>query len=258
MWIDFRSAATHGGPGLHSAVERVWFGDKLPVLWWDQPSVAGESAPFRTLVAHAGRQLEILADSGGGQVNLIAHSFGGQIAVALARQYPGLIRSITLLGSPPTPVHAFLHFARRLLQTGQEQPGLRDVLAAAENNCDENRFLALIQACYPDGALPASYFGPKSAEAQERYFAMVAKTPPIDIATFFAVMQEFLHAPHLAQVTEYGGEVIMLMGRDDPVLCVEEDLIKWREVFPQLDFKLLDSGHFVHLELPPEAWCGKL
>ena len=79
----------------------------------------------------------------------------------------------------------------------------------------------------------------------------------MDIATFFAVMQEFLHAPPLARVTEYGGDVIVRMGRDDPLLCMEEDQHKWREVFPQSDFKLVDTGHFVHLELPPEAWCEK-
>lgn len=44
------------------------------------------------------------------------------------------------------------------------------------------------------------------------------KTPPIGVTNFFTVMQEFL----------------------------------------QLDFKFVDTGHFVHLELPPEAWCEKL
>ena len=309
----------HGGPGLHCAVERAWFGDTLPILWWDQPGVAGEPDPFRALVAHAGRQLEAMAESTGGQVNLIAHSFGGQIAAVLAREYPGLIRRITLLGSPPTPLHAFFNFARRLLENGYERPGLKDALAAAKEICDENRFAALIQACYPDSAIPAIYFGAHSAEARDRYFAVAGKTPPIDIATFFAVMREFLHAPHLTQanghgkhaapddetchdrfplsnfppmpspqsspasgrggkrekqllipageraneslrefqINEYGGEVVMLMGRDDPLLCVEEDPVKWREVFPQLDLKLVDCGHIVHLELPPEAWCGK-
>ncbi len=52
-----------GGPGLHAAAGRAWFGDSLPVLWWDQPAVAADDpAPFRTLVDHAARQLHALRE----------------------------------------------------------------------------------------------------------------------------------------------------------------------------------------------------
>lgn len=142
----------HGGPGLHSAVEREWFSDTLPILWWDQPAVAGNPAP--------------------------------------------------------------------------------------------------------SGTLPDTYFAPHSAEARDRYFAMAGKTPPLDIASYFAVMQEFLHAPNSTQAAEYGGEVNILMGRDDPLLDLDEDKHKWLAVFPQAEFKLVEAGHFLHLELPPEIWFG--
>jgi len=244
----------HGGPGLHSAVERTWFGEMLPILWWDQPSVAGEPSPFRLLVAHAAHQLETLAESNGGRVDLIAHSFGGQIAAALAREYPGLIRRITLLGCPHGRVSHFFLFARRLLEAGYERPGLRDALAAVEENCDVSRFFALMGACYPDSALPDIYFGPYSAEVRKRYFVMAAKTLPVDMATFFAVMQEFLLSPNSTQPSEYGGEVTIIMGRDDPLLDLNEDKHKWLEVFHQAELKLVDAGHFLHLELPPDAW----
>lgn len=246
----------HGGPGFHSAAERAWFGDTLPILWWDQPAVAGGPTPFRTLVAHAGRQLETLANSSGRQVGLIAHSFGGQIAAALAREYPGLIRRVTLLGCPPDPIRQFFLFSRRLLEAGREYPGLRDALAAAERSCDEGRFFALVQACYPDSALPDIYFGPLSTTVRERYFAMATKTPPVDMATFFAVMQEFLHAPNSTQPAEYGGDVEIIMGRDDPLLDLDADKQKWLGVFTQAKFRLVDAGHFLHLELPPPAWFG--
>jgi pimeloyl-ACP methyl ester carboxylesterase len=247
----------HGGPGLSSAVEREWFGNTLPILWWDQPSVAGIPEPFRALVAHAGHQLETLANTSGSKINLIAHSFGGQIATALAREHPRLIRRITLLGSPPVPLHAFLHFARRLLEAGHERPGLKEALAAVEANCDGDRFIAFIQACYPDGSLPSIYFGPHSAEARDRYFEMAGKMPPIDIATFFAVMNEFLHTPNFTQPAGFDGEVSIVMGRDDPLLDLDAGKQEWLKVFPQAEVTLADAGHFVHLELPPEAWRGK-
>ena len=148
----------HGGPGLHSKVEHTWFGDTLPILWWDQPAIApalaGGPSPFRSLVAHAGRQLEALVESNGEPVDLIANSFGGQVAASLAREYPTLIRRITLLGCSPDPVRQFFLLARRLLEAGCEHPGLRDALAASEESCDESRFFAMVQACFPGGALP--------------------------------------------------------------------------------------------------------
>ena len=259
MTTSHNTLFIHGGPGLHSSVERTWFGDTLPILWWDQPSVAGDSTPFQTLVTHAGRQLEMLADSSGGKVDLIAHSFGGQIAAALACEYSGLIRRITLLGCHHDRICQFFLLARRLLEAGYERPGLKDALAAVEENCDENRFLAMMGAAYPDSALPGIYFGPHSAAVRDRYFDMADKTPALDIATFFTVMKEFLHTPNLTQPAGYEGEIEIIMGIHDPLLDLDVDKQKWLEVFPQAKFSVMDAGHFLHLELPPEIWFkGKI
>ena len=248
----------HGGPGLHAAVERAWFGDSLPVLWWDQPAVAADDpAPFRTLVGHAAKQLQALAASRGGPVDLIAHSFGGQIAAALANEYPALIRRITLLGcAPPDPFRPFLLLGQRLLEAGYDRPGLQDAMKAAQETPDENRFAALIQACFPDPYIPGIYFGPGSAAAKDRYLTLARVAPPVDLPTFFAVMIESLHAPPLAQVEGFAGEVVALLGKHDPLLRVDEDIKRWREIFSQAQFKVMDAGHFLHLELPPEVWLG--
>ena len=247
----------HGGPGLHSAVEREWFGDTLPILWWDQPHVADDSAPFRTLVYYAANRLGILAGSSGGKVDVIAHSFAGQIAAVLAREYPQLIRRITLLGCPHDRVSHFFLFARRLLEAGYDRPGLKEALAAVEANCDESNFFALIRACYPDSTLPGIYFGPQSTEVRDRYLAMAAKTPPVDFATFFAVMRDLFHTPNSTQLAGFDGEVKVIMGRHDPLLDLDADKKKWLGVFPQAEFELVDAGHFLHFELPPEAWFGE-
>ena len=53
MKNTYKMLFLHGGPGLHAAVERAWFGDSLPVLWWDQPAVAADDpAPFLMLADH--------------------------------------------------------------------------------------------------------------------------------------------------------------------------------------------------------------
>jgi len=135
----------------------------------DQPaSVAGDPTPFRTLVAHTGRQLEKLAESNGGQVDLIAHSFGGQIAAALAREYPALIRRITLLGCPHDLLRAFFLFARRLLEAGYERPACAMPWRQLKKVAMKTVSL-LDRACYPESAIPGIYFGSGSVEARDRY-----------------------------------------------------------------------------------------
>ena len=255
----------HGGPGLHAAVERAWFGNSLPVLWWDQPAIATDDpTPFHTLAGHAARQLQTLADSSGQQVDLVAHSYGCLIAAALASKHPALIRRITLLGCLSlNPFHPFLYLGHKLLEAGYERPGLQDAMRAAQESPDESRFTALIQACFPDPAIPDIYFGPGSVAAKDRYLALASAAPPIDVPTFFAVMFDRLRAPPQPRAEacpehrrrRFDGEVTAILGKHDP-LHVEESSEKWREIFPQAQFKVMDAGHFLHLELPPEVWFG--
>lgn len=258
METRYKTLFLHGGPGLHCSVERTWFGNSLPVFWWDQPSVAAEPEPYAALVTNAVNQLKAMSESAGGQIDLIAHSFGGQIAAALAREQGELIRSITLLGCPPSPLLAFLNFARRLLDNPSEHPGLKEKLTAIEEYSDMNRFLALIQACYPSGTLPDSYFGSNSNEVKVRYSDIATRTPPLDIATFMAVMQEFLHTRIPAAADSYTGDVTLLMGRNDPLLRISGDSEKWLKVFPHAKLRTYPAGHFLQYELPPETWCAGL
>jgi pimeloyl-ACP methyl ester carboxylesterase len=246
----------HGGPGLHSAVERVWFGDALNVEWWDQPSVSADFSPFSALVTHSASRIEALAASCDGSSNLIAHSFGGLIAVELVRMHPELIGSITLLGCPPDPIGQFILLARRLIEAGYVFPGLRDALVEVEHSCNVNNFFALVQACYPDGAIPDIYFGPDSAAARERYLAIATQTTPMDAASFFMVMQPLLDKPYTMQRSAFGGTVNILMGQHDPLLDLETDSKKWRSIFPQAKISIVNAGHGVHFEVPAEIWLG--
>ncbi|MDH4284701.1 MAG: alpha/beta hydrolase [Gallionellaceae bacterium] len=244
----------HGGPGLHAAVERAWFGDLLPVLWWDQPAIAaGDPAPFRTLVDHAARQLRTIADANNGQVDLVAHSFGGQIAAALAKEQPAYISRITLLGCG-NPILQFFNLGKWQLGGEYEHPELQNAIAAAQEKCDESRFFSLAQACFPERRRPDFYFGPDSSAAQERYFALASSAPPLDISTFFSVMRDMLLAPPLPQINDFAGNVTVFLGKHDPLLQLDEDMERWRRIFPQSQFRIVNAGHIPHLELPPEMW----
>ena len=195
-----------------------------------------------------------MSDSADGPIDLIAHSFGGQIAAALATEHGELIRSITLLGCPPSPLTAFINFARRLLDNPSEHPGLKAALTAVEEHCDMSRFIALIQACYPDGTLPDSYFGTNSNEIKVRYSDIATHMPPLDIATFMAVMQAFLNPRSLPVTNSYTGAVTLLMGLNDPLLRVHEDSERWLKIFPHAKLRTYQAGHFLQYELPPETW----
>ena len=247
----------HGGFGWHCAVERVWFGDALPVLWWDQPSVAAEPEPYAALVRNAASGLRAMSASAGAPINLIAHSFGGQLAATLAAEHGELIRSITLLGCPPSPLTAFFHFARQRLNLSPERSELKAALTALEACRDMGSLMTLVQACYPDGALPDSYFGPDAEDVKTRYFDIASRSPGLDVATFMAVMQDFLHPRPPAPANSYAGEVKLLMGLHDPLLSVTEDGDKWLKVFPRAEIQTCQAGHFVQLELPPDIWCAE-
>lgn len=256
METRYKTLFLHGGFGWHCAVERAWFGDSLPVLWWDQPSVAAESKPYAALVKNAANQIKAMSDTAGCQIDLIAHSFGGQIAATLATEQGELIRSITLLGCPPSPLAAFFNFAHGLFEATPEHPGLKETLSALEKHRDMGNLMALVQLCYPGGALPERYFAPAASDIKARYFDIVSRTPALDIATFMTVMQDFLHTRTPAPAESYAGEVRLLMGRHDPLLSVIEDGKKWLKVFPRAKLEMHDAGHFLQLELPPDIWCA--
>ncbi len=254
MGRDNRALFLHGGPGLSTEIERQWFGDSLPVVWWDQPTVtSGSPAPFGQLVAAAADQLRAMADDTGEPVALIAHSFGGQIAYALVREAPELVKSITLLGCAPDPFPPLFRLCRRLTEI-QSSPVLEAAIADAETRLDQRSFESMVLAAAVHPAYPAVYFGPDSAAARDRFLVLFATGSILNLETFLTVMNDLLNAPALAPVDGFDGEVTLLLGHYDPLLAVDEDIATWQRIFPQLRAQVVDSGHFIHLEFPPEIW----
>jgi pimeloyl-ACP methyl ester carboxylesterase len=251
---DNRALFLHGGPGLNAGAERLWFGDSLPICWWDQPIVSGGSlAPFGQLVAVAADQLRAMADDTGELVALIAHSFGGQIAYALAREAPELVKSITLLGCVTDPFLPLFRLCRQMAKI-QSSPALEAAILDAETRLDQHSFESMVLSAAVHPAYPSVYFGPDSAAARDHFLALFATGSILNLETFLTVMNDLLNAPVLAPVGGFDGEVTLLLGRHDPLLAVDEDIVAWQRIFPQLQAQVVDCGHFVHLELPPEIW----
>ena len=246
----------HGGPGLNAGVERRWFGDSLPICWWDQPAVTGGSAaPFAQLLAAATTQLRTMAESSGEPVALIVHSFGGQIAHALVREVPELVKSITLLGCATGSFPPLFRLCRRMTEI-QNSPVLEAAIADAETRLDQRSFESMILAGAVHPAYPAVYFGPNSTVTSDFFLGIFAKGGLLNLETFLTVMNDLLNAPALTPVNGFDGKVSLVLGRHDPLLDVNEDIAAWRHIFPQLQVRVVNCGHFVHLELPPEIWLS--
>lgn len=244
----------HGGPGLSAAVERRWFGDSLPVHWWDQPLMARETpAAFGQLVAAARKQLEHMARASGGPVRLLASSFGGQLATALARDVPQLVRDITLLGCRFEPVRAITQAGERLLEE-ENSPELRQALYRVEQLLDVSGVETLLLAIAGHPAFPAIYFSAAATQARDRFLQILPQVRFFDPPTFVAVMREFLTLPPWPRLADYAGPVTLVLGQADPVLDLDADTQGWQSVFPRLRQQIVEAGHFVHLELSAEQW----
>jgi pimeloyl-ACP methyl ester carboxylesterase len=248
----------HGGPGFHARVERAWFGDRLPIHWWDQPAIAAEDrAPMRTLVDAAATELDRLAHAAGGPVSLVAHSFGGQIARALAEAMPGSIDRIVLLGSPFDPVDAHLRFAKSLVNAGADTPELVRALDGVSANVNPDSLLGVVSASFGVPGALRHYFAKDSEAVAQRYLEQLLQGPIIDFGTLASVLRDCMRAPPPATRSPFTGRVQLLSGTTDPICAGGSDAVGWQAVFPRARYRAVPSGHMVHVELAPDIWFGQ-
>ena len=245
----------HGGPGFHARVERAWFGDALPIRWWDQPpSLPRDDAPMRALVAAAAGEVRALAAAAGTPVSLVAHSFGGQVARDLADTIPDSIGRIVLLGCAFDPASAYLRFGEALMAAGSGTEELARALAAARARLGGDVLLAVVAASFGAPAALRHYFAPRAETVAGRYIAELVAGTVIDFDTLAAVLRDrHGHAPAISP-SAFAGPVEFVFGDADPVCAPEADLAAWWRVFPQVDSRIVASGHMIHVETAPEAW----
>ncbi|BAP87176.1 putative uncharacterized protein [Burkholderiales bacterium GJ-E10] len=236
----------HGGPGLTAAMERHWYQDRLPIYWWDQPA----AQRFSELVDAAAAELESFARP----VHLVAHSFAGSIARALADACPERISRLTLLSCPFDTALGAVRVCRSAaaLRNGE----LALATDRAERSADPDAFRAMVQAAVADPLFATVYFGPGSQAARERFLEAAPQHFSFDFDTYCFVMAEFVGKSPRVDPSAYRGSVRLVLGRHDVALAPEEDLDRWRRVFPQLSVRWVDTGHFVQFEAEPGLWFG--
>lgn len=247
----------HWGPGSNSAAERAWYGEQLPIHWWDQPSqFSSDATAFSELVDAAEAELKRVSDEASGSVSLVAHSFGGQIATELARRSPDRIASISMVCCATHPPAGFIGFARALaneLGSGEQAELLRSSADAAAQELKPETFWPLMNAVTTTPGFFPKYWG--STEKMQKYLELTGG-PAIEPAAFMALMNAVLMRGPIQQMKGAGEKIPVrcFFGRQDPLINSENETKAWKEIFPTATSTILEGGHFVHLENEPSLW----
>lgn len=244
----------HGGPGTHAGIERRWFGDALPIHWWDQPSAReGDPAPFASLVAAARQELSRMYAGHSEPVHVIAHSFGVLLARALARDVPDLIESLVLLAPTRNVFCALQRLAARLPREAIAGAGGGFAEVPPEPMPSRERFAEFIQQLLAVEDLLDHYWGAESDGARDRYKRIADEVAPLDAETFLSVAYDSLRVLSGESTPTFKTPARIIAGRQDP-LFDEADICLWQIEFPNAEVAWRDCGHWPHFELAPTQW----
>lgn len=241
-----------GGPGLNCAVERAWFGESHPVLWWDQPRFPAdaENAYQATLDAAAEKLAELHARQGK-PVHVIGWSFGARLALDLAQRAPDPIGTLTLLA--PT---FCLESAFGRLTTYFAAKGLIDLKPSANNTKNHEDFMQQVMALLSIPDLFSHYWAPASAGLFARHCAEAASTNWFDLDTFTAVSRDIIKRPIARLSMGQANRIHILAGRHDPYFDPKTDIDLWKTIFPQASIRIADGGHMLCFEILATEWLN--
>lgn len=239
-----------GGPGLNCAVERVWFGEKHSVLWWDQPRFPAEKEnAYQATLDAAAEKLAELHRHHGKPLDVIGWSFGARLALDLAHRTREAIGSLTLLAPSLCLETAFAHLATNLAARGA-----RISLPRSPHTGNHEDFMQRVMSILAIPELFSYYWAPASTALFQRHYADTAGSDWFDLDTFTAISREVIRRPITALATDH--TVRILAGRHDPYFDPETDIVLWKRIFPQASVRIVDSGHMLPLEIPTVEWIG--
>lgn len=245
----------HGGPGLNSAVERTWFGERYPVLWWDQPRfpVDTENAYQATLDAAAEIMTELYARQGQ-PLHVIGWSFGARLALDLAHRAPETIGTLTLLAPSLCLETAFDRMAGHLATKGgiaaADSPAVRSDNQAGHHEDFMQRVISILSI--PD--LFSYYWAPTSGALFARHCTETAGTDWFDLNTFTAVSRDIIKRPIAPLPAGKINRIRIIAGRHDPYFDARTDIHLWQTIFPEASIRIEDGGHMLPFEVLAAEW----
>lgn len=245
----------HGGPAMSAIAERAWYGDSLPVDWWDQPrSAASAPAPYHALADAARGRLHAASDASGGKIALLAHSFGAQIALDLVETDAQRIASLTLLAPAHDMRYVWLALAK-LLQEDTPIAALQEAAARfARDTADETAMSALWYALAAIPTLFDCYWAAASHGQMARHRQLLAGYPDaFDLGAFASILTGYLQrdarrgnaAPVPAALPAQ-----IWYGSEDRIVDSAAGRRYWAARFPGAEVGILPCGHFIQFEQP--------
>jgi len=247
-----------GGPGLNCNVERAWFGENYPVLWWDQPrfSADAENAYQVTLDA-AAEKLAELRTRQGKPVDVIGWSFGARLALDLAHRAPEAIGALTLLAPTFCLETAFDRMARYLSAKGADIPTPVSPTLPPENRAgNHENFLQRVMSILSIPDLFSHYWAPTSGALFARHCAKTVRTNWFDLNTFTAVSRDVIKRPIATLSVGQVNRIRIFAGRHDPYFDLKADIELWKTIFPKASIRIEDSGHMLSFEILITEWLS--
>lgn len=247
----------HGGPGLHAGVERRWFRESLPVIWWDQPlQKDANGAPFRDAVIATTRKLSEVCDEARDSAQVIAHSFGALVAREIARESPDLIESLILLAPIRNVYSALQRLTGRLPGWSPPPASASDAGHPFGPEPSREHFAEFVQQLLKVSDLFDYYWGRESGRARDRYKQMSDELPQLHLESFLGVAHDSLRASNTPFAAPRKIPVRIVTGLQDP-LFDEGELSLWRAEFPDTETVRLDCGHWIQFEVLPAHWMSQ-
>ena len=248
----------HGGPGLNCAVERAWFGESCPVLWWDQPRFPADADnAYQATLDAAAEQLAELRTRQVEPVNIIGWSFGARLALDLAQRAPEAIGALTLLAPSLCLETAFERMTGYLAAKGACTPA--PLLSAPRSDCrtgNHEGFMLRVMSILSIPDLLSHYWAPTSGALSARHGMETARTHWFDLDTFSAVSREIIKHPIASLPPGQVKRIRIFAGRYDPYFDPEVDVDLWKTLFPEASVRIDDSGHMLPLEIPVAEWLA--
>lgn len=248
----------HGGPGLNCAVERAWFGERHPVLWWDQPRFPAdaENAYQATLDAAAEKLAEIHIRQGK-PIDVIGWSFGARIALDLTHRAPDAIGTLTLLAPSLCLEAAFDRMAGYLSAKGDGIPSPGSPAPPPNHRAgNHENFMQRVMRVLSIPDLFSHYWAPTSGALFARHGEEAARTHWFDLDTFTAISREVIQRPVLPLPTGHGDQIRILVGRHDLYFTPDTDIEFWKTLLPEVSIRIVDCGHMVPFEIPVGEWLS--
>lgn len=243
----------HGGPGLTAELERRWFGESLPVHWWDQPLVRNDASdPYSSLIDAAIAEVGRLSVAQRGPVGLLAHSFGAYLARALVARIPERIGAITICGGIWDLSTAVLRLGWKFVRSWRDADLESACRQAADADTPQGYFGLFARVSAMPGFLDC-YWSPSAGGPREAMKALAAAGGLIDWPTCQALMTAALGTPPPALPVRHRAPVRIIIGRFDPYFD-EDDVGAWEALWPGATVEIVEAGQFPHLELPSTVW----